>query len=213
MKMIVAGKVNVDLCAPLRAAGSAGPSGCTISCRRTSGRRASSRAAAPTRSTSASSATSTAFDLTLLERCSTAATCRSSPASAPAATAPVYNINADIVANQLAGALAADALVLVTDAPGVLRDVDDPASRIPRLTVAGGQARHRRRRRHRGHDPEARGVVRGPRRRARAPSTSSPATSPAQSASPAPSAPCSFPEARQNGWSRGHAGVGYTRQL
>jgi acetylglutamate kinase len=51
----------------------------------------------------------------------------------------VYNINADIVANQLAGALHADALVLVTGAPGVLRDVRDPQSRIPRLTVEDGR--------------------------------------------------------------------------
>ena len=55
------------------------------------------------------------------------------------AAGAVYNINADIVANQLAGALAADALVLVTGAPGVLRDVSDPGSRIPRLTVAEGR--------------------------------------------------------------------------
>jgi acetylglutamate kinase len=51
----------------------------------------------------------------------------------------VYNINADIVANQLAGALGADALVLVTGAPGVLRDVHDPHSRIPRLTIGDGR--------------------------------------------------------------------------
>lgn len=44
------------------------------------------------------------------------------------------NINGDTVASQLAGALRADALVLVTSAPGVLRDVKDPASRIPRIT-------------------------------------------------------------------------------
>jgi acetylglutamate kinase len=44
------------------------------------------------------------------------------------------NINGDTVASQLAGALTADALVLVTSAPGVLRDVEDPASRIPRIT-------------------------------------------------------------------------------
>ncbi len=43
------------------------------------------------------------------------------------------NINGDTVASQLAGALAADALVLVTSTPGVLRDVKDPASRIPRI--------------------------------------------------------------------------------
>ena len=44
------------------------------------------------------------------------------------------NINGDTVASQLAGALRADALVLVTSAPGVLRDVKDPGSRIPRIT-------------------------------------------------------------------------------
>jgi acetylglutamate kinase len=43
------------------------------------------------------------------------------------------NINGDTVASQLAGALRADALVLVTSAPGVLADVKDPASRIPRI--------------------------------------------------------------------------------
>jgi len=46
------------------------------------------------------------------------------------------NINGDTVASQLAGALRADALVLVTSAPGVLRDVKDPASRIARITRA-----------------------------------------------------------------------------
>jgi acetylglutamate kinase len=52
----------------------------------------------------------------------------------------VYNINADIVANQLAGALSADALVLVTGTPGVLRELADASTRIPRLTVAEGRA-------------------------------------------------------------------------
>ena len=50
----------------------------------------------------------------------------------------VYNINADIVANRLAIALDAKALVLVSDVPGVLRDVADPSSRIARLSVAEG---------------------------------------------------------------------------
>jgi acetylglutamate kinase len=45
----------------------------------------------------------------------------------------LLNINADTVASGLAGALKADALVLVTSTPGVLRDVDDATSRIPRL--------------------------------------------------------------------------------
>jgi acetylglutamate kinase len=46
----------------------------------------------------------------------------------------VLNINGDTVASQLAAALRADALVLVTSTPGVLRDVKNPASRIGRIT-------------------------------------------------------------------------------
>jgi acetylglutamate kinase len=45
----------------------------------------------------------------------------------------VLNINGDTVASQLAGALEADALVLVTSTPGVLRDLKDPSSRLPRI--------------------------------------------------------------------------------
>jgi acetylglutamate kinase len=44
------------------------------------------------------------------------------------------NINGDTVASQLAGALRSDALVLVTSTPGVLRDVRDATTRIPRMT-------------------------------------------------------------------------------
>jgi acetylglutamate kinase len=51
----------------------------------------------------------------------------------------VYNINADVVANQLAVILYARALVLVTDVPAVLRDVADPSSRIARLTASDGK--------------------------------------------------------------------------
>ncbi|MBI2374577.1 MAG: acetylglutamate kinase [Deltaproteobacteria bacterium] len=46
-----------------------------------------------------------------------------------------YNINADAVASGVAGGFSADALVLVTNTPGVLSDVKDATSRIPRLTV------------------------------------------------------------------------------
>jgi len=51
----------------------------------------------------------------------------------------LFNINADIVANGVAIALQADRLLLVTGAPGVLRDRYDPTTRIPRLTVAEGR--------------------------------------------------------------------------
>lgn len=47
-----------------------------------------------------------------------------------------FNINADAVANDLAVAWKADALLLVTGTPGVLREVSDPSSRIPTLTRA-----------------------------------------------------------------------------
>ena len=50
----------------------------------------------------------------------------------------VYNINADIVANRIAVSLAARGIVLVSDVPGVLRDIADPASRIPRISVSEG---------------------------------------------------------------------------
>lgn len=51
-----------------------------------------------------------------------------------------YNINADVVASELAVALDAKALVLVSDVPGVLRDINDPSSRVPRLSVREGRA-------------------------------------------------------------------------
>jgi len=50
----------------------------------------------------------------------------------------VFNINADTVANGVARALAAERLVLITGAPGVLRDIKDESTRIPRLTRAEG---------------------------------------------------------------------------
>lgn len=50
-----------------------------------------------------------------------------------------YNINADTVANRVAIDLEAQGLMLISDVPGVLRDVADPASRIGRLTIAEGK--------------------------------------------------------------------------
>ncbi|MBK6696177.1 MAG: acetylglutamate kinase [Myxococcales bacterium] len=52
----------------------------------------------------------------------------------------VFNINADTVANRLAVALDARALVLITDVPGVLRDIADLTTRIPKLTRAEARA-------------------------------------------------------------------------
>lgn len=73
------------------------------------------------------------------------------PVCAPVALGPggeAYNVNADTVAAELAVALGADSLALLTDVPGVLRDPLDPASLVPVLTgeeaeamLASGQVR------------------------------------------------------------------------
>lgn len=52
----------------------------------------------------------------------------------------VYNINADVVACQLAAKLGAARLVLYTATPGVLRDLGDPGSRIPTLSATAARA-------------------------------------------------------------------------
>lgn len=51
----------------------------------------------------------------------------------------LYNLNADHAALAIATYLNADALIFLTDVPGVLRDVQDPSSRISHLTPAQAQ--------------------------------------------------------------------------
>jgi len=47
-----------------------------------------------------------------------------------------YNINGDTAAAYIAGAMNAERLIMMTDVAGILRDKDDPASLIPRVTVS-----------------------------------------------------------------------------
>ena len=47
-----------------------------------------------------------------------------------------HNINADTVAGELAAALEAEKLILLTDTPGILRNKDDPASLIRKLRLS-----------------------------------------------------------------------------
>jgi acetylglutamate kinase len=47
----------------------------------------------------------------------------------------VYNINADTVAGELAAALGAEKLILLTDTPGILQDPQDPNSLIHQLNI------------------------------------------------------------------------------
>lgn len=50
-----------------------------------------------------------------------------------------YNINADTAAAEIAGALAADLLLSMTDTPGILYDLNDSASLIPQVAVEEAQ--------------------------------------------------------------------------
>ena len=47
----------------------------------------------------------------------------------------IFNINADTIAAEIAVHLEAEKLILMTDIDGILMNVEDPASRISRLTV------------------------------------------------------------------------------
>jgi acetylglutamate kinase len=143
MKMAVAGKLNVDLCAILQAAGVAavglhGASGLVV--------RAARRppkvyaGAGPDPVDLGHVGDVTGFNLALLEALWAAKFVPVIACLGADDKGGIYNINADMVGNQLAAALKAQRLFLVTSAPGVLRDLNDPASRLPRLTRAEAKA-------------------------------------------------------------------------
>lgn len=143
MKMAVAGKVNVDLCAELMAAG-ASPVGL-----HGASARAIAAALRPPRVVSGGGPEPidfgrvgdvTGFNADLLELLFGAGHIPVLACLGADERGSVLNINADVVANYAAEALGAQNLVLVTGAPGVLRDVRDPASRIPSLTAAEARA-------------------------------------------------------------------------
>lgn len=50
-----------------------------------------------------------------------------------------FNINADTVAGEMAAALGAEKLVLLTDTPGILYDFDDKSSLIRKLDIQGAR--------------------------------------------------------------------------
>ena len=53
-----------------------------------------------------------------------------------------YNINGDTAAARIAGALNAERLIMMTDIAGILRDLDDPATLIPVVTVSDAKKLH-----------------------------------------------------------------------
>ncbi|PSO56973.1 MAG: acetylglutamate kinase [Cyanobacteria bacterium QS_7_48_42] len=50
-------------------------------------------------------------------------------------TGQAYNINADTVAGEIAAALGAEKLILLTDTPGILKDHHDPSTLITKLDI------------------------------------------------------------------------------
>lgn len=139
MKMVLAGKLNVDLCAILTAAGVAavGLHGASAQVVRATRRPPKVYAGAgPEPVDMGFVGDVTGFNLALLETLWSAGYVPVIACLGADATGGVYNINADMVGNQLAAALAAERLFLVTSAPGVLRDINDPTSRLPQLTCA-----------------------------------------------------------------------------
>ncbi len=139
MKMTIAGKVNVDLCAALvragvRPVGLHGASALTVRAVKRPPRVVSGGGPDPIDFGHVGDVTD--FNLDLLRSLWSAGYVPVVACLGADAEGNVYNINADIVGNQLAGALAADHLFLVTSAPGVLRDVKDPSSRLPLLTAS-----------------------------------------------------------------------------
>ncbi|MBF2008851.1 MAG: acetylglutamate kinase [Chlorogloeopsis fritschii C42_A2020_084] len=50
-------------------------------------------------------------------------------------TGQAYNINADTVAGEIAAAMGAEKLILLTDTQGILKDYKDPSSLIPKVDI------------------------------------------------------------------------------
>ena len=139
MKMVLAGKLNVDLCAALTAAGVAavglhGASGQVVRAVRRPPKVYAGAGPDPVDMGFVGDVTG--FNLALLETLWAAGYVPVIACLGADANGGVYNINADMVGNQLAAALHAERLFLVTSAPGVLKDINDPTSRIPKLTRA-----------------------------------------------------------------------------
>jgi acetylglutamate kinase len=147
IKMVVGGKLNVDLCAAIAAAGGrpVGLHDAIRAVRRpprvytTGGSASSAPGAGDAPIDLGLVGDVTGFDLELIEAARAGGRVPVLACLGMGDGGEVYNINADVVANRLAVAMSADPLVIVTGVDGVRRDLADPASRIAQLTVAEGR--------------------------------------------------------------------------
>jgi acetylglutamate kinase len=143
IKMIVAGKLNVDLCSALMAAGARpvglhGASSMAVRARKRPPRVVSGGGNEPIDFGYVGDVVGVNRELlTLLFDAGYVPVLACVGADE---TGQVYNINADIIANQAAKHLRADRLVLVTSAPGVLGNLQDLSTRIPTLTIQQARA-------------------------------------------------------------------------
>lgn len=143
IKMAVAGRLNVDLCSALMAAGAKpvglhGASSMAIQARQRPPRVVSGGGEAPIDFGYVGDVVGVNADL--LGRLFDGGYVPVLACVGADASGQVYNINADIIANQAAKHLGARRLVLVTSAPGVVRDLSDLSTRIPTLRVAEARA-------------------------------------------------------------------------
>ncbi len=133
------GRVNIDLCAALQAAGvrSVGLHG-AVRARRRLPMRLPGAGAEPVDLGWVGDIT--AIDTMLLEQLVVAGYLPVLACLGTGEEGEIYNINADVVATRLAATVGADVLLFVTGVGGVLRDVRDPSTRLARLSVAEGRA-------------------------------------------------------------------------
>lgn len=139
IEMVVGGRLNIELCARLTAAGIAafglhGASGRAIQAVKRPPRPIAGAGPDPVDLGHVGDVTGVNSELigVLLDRGYTPVLACIGADSA----GRVYNINADVVASAIAARLPAQRLVLITGTPGVLRELADPTSRIERITPA-----------------------------------------------------------------------------
>jgi acetylglutamate kinase len=143
MKMVVGGQLNIDLCAALLAAGGRpvglhGASSRVIQGVKRPPRRVAGAGDEPVDFGLVGDVVGVNRDL--LELLLGAGYTPVLSCLPVTAEGTMLNTNADTIANHVAKTMEADHLIVITSTPGVLRDLSDPGSRIPRLTIAQARA-------------------------------------------------------------------------